>query len=84
VGVHPLGSLVLLDTHEMGIVFKPNTDPQWIERPHVVLVDRDRRGRGKKELVDLTERNGGGRFKRSIVKTLDPNKYHVDIAKYFL
>jgi len=84
VGVHPIGSLVLLDTHEMGIVFKPNTDPQWIERPHVVLVERDRRGRGKKELVDLTERNGGGRFKRNIVKALDPYKYHVDIAKYFL
>jgi HD-GYP domain-containing protein (c-di-GMP phosphodiesterase class II) len=84
VGVHPIGSLVLLDTHEMGVVFKPNIDPQWIERPQVILLDRDKRGKGKKELVDLTERNGGNRFKRSIVKTLDPNKYHVDISKYFL
>jgi HD-GYP domain-containing protein (c-di-GMP phosphodiesterase class II) len=84
VGVYPIGSLVLLDTHEMGIVFKTNPDPQWIERPQVILLERDKRGKGKKELVDLTERNGGGGFKRSIAKTLDPNKYHVDIAKSFL
>ncbi len=83
VGIYPIGSLVLLDTHELGIVVKPNTDPQWLDRPQVILVERDERGRGKKELVDLTERNGGG-FKRSILKTLDPNKYHIDIAKYFL
>jgi hypothetical protein len=37
-----------------------------------------------KELADLTERNGGNGFKRSIVKALDPNKYHIDIAQYFL
>ncbi|OGP73323.1 MAG: hypothetical protein A2V86_16445 [Deltaproteobacteria bacterium RBG_16_49_23] len=84
VGVYPIGSLVLLDTHEMGIVFKPNTDPQWMDRPQVVLVERDKRGKGKKDLVDLTEKNGGNGFKRSIVKALDPNKYHIDIAKYFL
>jgi HD-GYP domain-containing protein (c-di-GMP phosphodiesterase class II) len=84
VGVYPIGSLVLLDTHEMGIVFKANPDPQWIERPQVILVDRTRQGKGKKELVDLTERNNGGMFKRSIVKILDPNKYHIDITKYFL
>lgn len=84
VGIYPIGSLVLLDTHEMGIVFKANSDPQWIERPQVILVDRSQRGKGKKELVDLTEKNGRGGFKRSIVKILDPNKYHIDIAKYFL
>lgn len=84
VGVYPIGSLVLLDTHEMGIVFRPNPDPQWMERPQVVLVERDKRGKGMKELADLTERNGGNGFKRSIVKVLDPNKYHIDIAKYFL
>lgn len=83
VGIFPIGSLVLLDTHEIGIVFRPNPDPQWMDRPQVILVGKDERGKGKKELVDLTERDGKG-FKRSIVKTLDPNKYHIDIVKYFL
>jgi HD-GYP domain-containing protein (c-di-GMP phosphodiesterase class II) len=84
VGVYPIGSLVLLDTQEMGVVFKPNTDPQSLDRPQVILVERDKRGKGRKELVDLTERNGNNGFKRNIVKALDPNKYHIDIAKYFL
>jgi HD-GYP domain-containing protein (c-di-GMP phosphodiesterase class II) len=84
VGVYPIGSLVLLDTQEMGIVFKPNTDPQALDRPQLILVERDKRGKGRKELVDLTERNGNNGFKRNIVKALDPNKYHIDIAKYFL
>ncbi|MCX8118884.1 MAG: HD-GYP domain-containing protein [Desulfobacterota bacterium] len=83
VGIYPIGSLVLLDTNELGVVFKPNPDPQWMDRPQVLLIDRDPRGKAKKELVDLTERNGGG-FKRSIVRTLDPHKYHIDIVKYFL
>lgn len=84
VGIYPIGSLALLNTHEMGIVYKPNPEPQWMDRPQVILVGRDKKGEAKKELVDLTEADGGGHFKRSIVKTLDPNKYHIDIAKYFL
>ncbi|MDI7259483.1 MAG: HD-GYP domain-containing protein [Thermodesulfobacteriota bacterium] len=84
VGIYPIGSLVLLDTHEMGIVFKTNPESQWMDRPQVILVERNERRKKKKELVDLTEMDGGDRFRRSIVKTLDPNKYHIDIAKYFL
>jgi hypothetical protein len=37
-----------------------------------------------KGTADLTETNGGGQFKRTVVKALDPNRYHIDIAKYFL
>ncbi|MBM4277829.1 MAG: HD-GYP domain-containing protein [Deltaproteobacteria bacterium] len=84
VGVYPIGSLVLLDTHEMGIVFKTNPDPQNIDRPQVILVERDVEGRGRMELMDLAETDSGGRYRRNVVKTLDPNKYHIDIGKYFL
>jgi len=84
VGIYPIGSLVLLDTHEMGIVFKTNPEPHLMDRPQVILLGKDGRGNKKKEWVDLNEMDGGNRFKRSIVKTLDPNKYHIDIAKYFL
>ncbi|NWF93917.1 MAG: HD-GYP domain-containing protein [Syntrophaceae bacterium] len=83
VGIYPIGSLVLLDTRELGIVYKPNPDPKWMDRPKVLLVSRDETGEGRKELVDLTETDSKGRFKRSIVKTLDPRKYHIDIIKYF-
>ena len=84
VGIYPIGSLVLLNTHEVGIVYKPNPDQKWIDRPRVILVERHEKKDVKKELIDLTETDGPNHFKRTIIKTLDPNKYHVDIAKYFL
>ncbi len=80
VGAYPIGSLVLLSTREMGIVYKSHPDPKETDRPQVILVKANRR----KEVVDLTEADEKGSFKRTIVKTLDPNKYHVDIAKYFM
>ncbi len=83
VGVYPIGSLVLLNTHELGIVYKPHPDPQWADRPKVIIIDRNERRQIRKEVVDLTEMEEG-HFKRSIVKTLDPYQYHIDITKYFL
>jgi HD-GYP domain-containing protein (c-di-GMP phosphodiesterase class II) len=84
VGIFPIGSLVLLNTREMGIVYKPNHDPKWLDRPMVILIARNEKGDVKKEVVDLIETDGADRYKRSIVKTLDPDKYHIDIAKCFL
>jgi HD-GYP domain-containing protein (c-di-GMP phosphodiesterase class II) len=84
VGIYPIGSLVLLDTHALGIVYKPNPEPKLMDRPIVILVARDEKGDAMKQIIDLTETDGRGRFKRSIIKTLDPYKYHIDIAKYFL
>jgi hypothetical protein len=84
VGIYPIGSLVLLNTRETGIVYKPSHDPTWLERPTVILVARGEKGDVKKEVVDLKETDGAGHYKRTIVKTLDPYKYHIDIAKYFL
>jgi HD-GYP domain-containing protein (c-di-GMP phosphodiesterase class II) len=84
VGIFPIGSLVLLNTRELGIVYKPNHDAKWLDRPTVILVARSEKGDAKKEVVDLIETDGAGRYQRSIVKTLDPDKYHIDIAKYFL
>jgi HD-GYP domain-containing protein (c-di-GMP phosphodiesterase class II) len=83
VGIYPIGSLILLNTHELGIVYKPNSNPKWMDRPIVLIVSRDERGEATKEMVDLTETDGGGHFKRSVIKTLDPFKYHIDITKYF-
>jgi HD-GYP domain-containing protein (c-di-GMP phosphodiesterase class II) len=83
VGTYPIGSLVLLDTRALGIVYKPNPSPKWIDRPKVLLVSRDQKGNAKKEIIDLTETDGRGKFKRSVIKTLDPFKYHIDIVKYF-
>lgn len=82
VGVYPIGSLVLLNTREMGLVYESN--PLHNDRPRVlVIVDNT----GKKTdgyLVDLSEKNQRGNYIRSISKTLDPNKYRVNLAEYLL
>jgi len=84
IGLYPIGSLVLLDTKEMGIVYKTNPDPEHLDRPQVLLIEK--RGDRKERVtwVDLMERDEKGRWRRSILKTLDPMKYHIDIARYFL
>jgi len=84
VGIYPIGSLVLLNTRELGIVYKPSHDARWLDRPTVIVVARNAKGDIKKEVVDLMETDGSGRYKRNVVKTLDPYQYHIDIAKYFL
>jgi HD-GYP domain-containing protein (c-di-GMP phosphodiesterase class II) len=85
IGMYPIGSLVFLNTKEMGIVTKSNPDPRWADRPQVILIASEKGGGvAVKGTVDLTETNGGGHFKRSVVKALDPNRYHIDVAKYFL
>lgn len=80
IGIYPVGSVVLLNTNDLGIVIKPSGDPKGIDRPTVLLIS----GRGKGEAVDLSETDGDGHFRRSIAKTLDPFQTHVNIGKYFL
>lgn len=82
VGTYPIGSLVLLDTHDLGIVYKCH--PKWAARPQVILLAQEEKGYRKKELIDLTKTDEEGRFRWSIIKALDPSKFHIDIGKYFL
>lgn len=49
----------------------------------MVIVDSN----GKKSsgyVVDLTEKEDAGRYLRTIIKTLDPNKYNISLAEYLL
>jgi HD-GYP domain-containing protein (c-di-GMP phosphodiesterase class II) len=84
-GACPVGSLVLLNTGEIGIVFELNQDPSLLVRPVVkVIADKDG-NRINGELIDLTEKDPEAqKFHRSIVKTLDPAKYDITIPDYFV
>jgi HD-GYP domain-containing protein (c-di-GMP phosphodiesterase class II) len=84
IGIYPIGSFVLLNTHEVGIVYRTNPDSQWIDRPQVVLVERGEKGDAIGKVIDLAEPDEKGQFKWNIVKTLNPHHYQIDIAKYFL
>ncbi len=82
VGLFPIGSLVLLDSGEMGLVYKSN--PTFLDRPKVMIIIN---GSGEKIdgfVVDLTEKYSSGKFVRNVVKTLDPNKYRINLAEYLL
>jgi putative nucleotidyltransferase with HDIG domain len=85
IGIFPLGTLVLLNTHEMGIVSQIQEDSELIDRPKVCLLyysDGDYR---KGKMVDLREMDEGTKdFKRSIVKTLDPNEYNINVAEFLI
>jgi hypothetical protein len=83
VGIYPLGSIVMLNTRELGIVFDSNTNPDFLDRPRVIiLVDRD--GNKTKTTVDLMEKDDQGNFIRNIAKTLDSNQYNINLAEYLL
>ena len=83
VGAYPVGTLVFLNTGELGIVFKINSDD--LARPVVRLI-ADRQGAKESPLeVDLSKTDPTtGEYPRSIVQTLDPSIYKIDLSKYLL
>ncbi len=85
-GVYPVGTLVILDSGELGIVVEAASDPQALHRPKVKLVfDASGLAYADPPLVDLTELEPAtGTPRRSVVKTSDPDKYGIDVGEYFL
>jgi HD-GYP domain-containing protein (c-di-GMP phosphodiesterase class II) len=85
VGIFPLGTLVLLNTNEMGIVVKTQEDPDFGDRPVLCLLSYSEGEYRKGKEIDLKETDETtGAFKRSIVKTLDPNEYNLNIAEFLI
>ena len=84
-GIYPLGTLVLLNTNEMGIVTQVQEDAEMIERPKVCLLSYSDGEYRKGRVVDLREVEEGMKdYKRSIVRTLDPNEYNINVAEFFI
>jgi putative nucleotidyltransferase with HDIG domain len=85
IGIFPLGTLVLLNTNEMGIVTQIQEDSELIDRPKVCLLYYSGGEYRKGKVVDLKEADEAtGNFKRSIVKTLDPNEYNMNVAEFLI
>jgi len=82
VGVYPIGTLVMLDSKELGLITESNQI--FPTRPRVLLI-MDRQGnRVEGRVVDLTEKDEQDNYIRSIQKTMDPNKYKINLAEYLL
>ena len=85
IGIFPLGTLVLLNTNEMGIVTQIQEDSELIDRPKVCLLYYSDGEYRKGKVVDLREMDEEAKdFKRSIVKTLDPNEYNINVAEFLI
>jgi hypothetical protein len=82
IGVYPIGSLVMLDTKELGLVYE--TDVVFVDRPRVLIIVDKTGKRVKGTVVSLTEKDKHGRYLRSVVKTLDANKYKINLAEFLL
>ena len=82
VGVFPIGSLLLLSTRELGLVYE--SDVVFTDRPRVLIIIDSKGKRVKGPVVNLTEKDEKGSYLRSVVKTLDPNKYKINLAEYML
>ena len=84
-GIYPVGTLAALNTGEVAVVIENNPLPGFMTRPLVKLItDSD----GKKkdgQAVDLAEIDRAtGCFKRTIVKTLDPEVYDIRVTDYLI
>jgi hypothetical protein len=85
IGFFPLGTLALLNTNEMGIVVQNQEDTEVIDRPKVCLLTYSDGEYGKGKVVDLEEVDEiTGAYKRSILKTLDPNEYKINVAEFLI
>lgn len=84
-GIYPTGTLVVLDTYELGIVHAVNPLPEMLARP-IVRVISDSMGNltHPGTLVDLADRKEDGAFLRTIIKTENPDRYGVRVSDYFV
>ena len=84
-GIYPVGTLVVLDTFELGIVHAVNPIPEMLSRPIVRVVSDDKGNvLFPGYLVDLADRVQDGLFRRTIIKTENPDRYGIRVGDYFV
>jgi HD-GYP domain-containing protein (c-di-GMP phosphodiesterase class II) len=84
-GVYPVGTLVVLDTFELGVVHAANPLQEMLSRPIVRIISDDHGTLlHPGTLVDLADRNSDGVFARTIIKTDNPDRYGIRIGDYFV
>lgn len=85
IGIFPIGTLVLLDTNELGVVVQTSSSPERMDRPKVKIIADPSGMEVDGDVIDLSEHNEKtGHFRVSILKIIDSTKYKVDVSQYFL
>ena len=84
-GIYPVGTCVILDTYEVGIVQAANPDPVHLHRPMVKIVGTPDGGSTMTgPVVNLAEAKPEGDFLRTIIKVTDPAKYGIRASDHFV
>jgi len=84
-GTCPVGTLVLLNSGEIAIVIEINQETAYMLRPKVKLITDETGNKLDGEIVDLTEMDPKtNKYKRTIVKSLDQDKYNIKASDYFV
>jgi HD-GYP domain-containing protein (c-di-GMP phosphodiesterase class II) len=85
-GVFPVGMVAILDSHELVVVIARNPDPKRLHQPQVkIICDANGVMIPRPVTVDLSETDPEtGRPRRAIIKTVDPDKYGIRVADYFV
>lgn len=79
VGLHPIGSLLLLDNNELAVVVGSGADSEQWDRPRVrVIAD----GEGREVEGEVLEL-GAPDSSRAIAAFLDPYFHDLDVSRYF-
>lgn len=79
VGIYPVGTLLLLDTQELGVIMENNPDPEKWNAPTVKIITNAQGKEIDGRMVDLADPKCG----RRVEETLDPNQYKLDVSHYF-
>jgi len=83
-GVYPVGTVVVLDTFELGIVTRPNPDAARLHQPEIKIIS-DPMGvpLADPQVARLDEMDPAtGQPKRAIIKTADADRYGISVAEY--
>ncbi len=84
-GIYPVGTLVVLDTMELGIVHSVNPIAEMLSRP-IVRIIGDPQGNvlHPGDLADLADKDEHDTYRRTIIKTENPERYGIRIGDYFV
>ena len=80
IGIYPAGSLLMLNTKELAVVMQSNPDPEKSSTPRIKVIADPEGNEIDGEIIDLSDPKTG----RSISDTLDPQKYKIDVTRYFM
>ena len=82
-GIYPVGTCVILDTYEIGVVHSANPDLSQLHRPVVrIVVTADGGRTDPGPLVDLASEDEAGNYQRSIIKVTDGMDYGINTSEY--